>query len=141
MLIISQLRLLFSLLFTLECRTLLLYLLCNNNYKMTTKKTTRLYSRNREVLEKTIRCLKSKPIVAFTSQNQLFRFIEDIKYPENKRYQRDGMPYYFGEKNYGPVIEKLKEMGILHPVQSKIGKRIIKFHICRFLLNPSLASE
>lgn len=80
-------------------------------------KSTKLYKTNSIALELTVQCFDSHSITGFTTQNRLYRFIEDIKNPglRNNRdlYRTGGSPYYMGEKNYGPIINKLFELNIL----------------------------
>ncbi len=110
-------------------------------------KTTKLYSRNKEVLNKTIKCLKDKKIVGFKTQSQLYCFIEDIKNPFLKNgYHRRNYPKTpaYVPVNYEPIINRLLEMEILERSQSETGRRTVTYNVCRINLHKAantLASE
>ena len=73
----------------------------------------KLYSRNLGVAKEAVRLMKIYHIKRFRSQNALFCFLEDIKFPFNKFHRFNTMPVYAGDKNYMPIISFLREAGVL----------------------------
>ena len=57
--------------------------------------------------------LPSSGITQFTL-DALYVYIENVKYPFFKR-EREQLttPFYIGEANYGPIVKKMVERGIL----------------------------
>jgi hypothetical protein len=76
-------------------------------------KLPKLYSVNRKVYKEFIKRVKNGNVKTFTTLNELYRFIEDIKFPFLRDRRRGTAPYYAGDKNYGPVINHLLKDGIL----------------------------
>ena len=73
---------------------------------------SKLYSRNFKVTIKAVEKIYENRITRFNTQNSLFIFFEDIKYPELKVRRKTTAPKYMGTQNYGPCIKKLIEAGI-----------------------------
>ena len=73
----------------------------------------RLYSANRDVYNLFIKHAVKNETIFFRSQNELYCYIEDLKNPFNKTRRNSTVPYYSGEKNYGPIIDHLIADGIL----------------------------
>lgn len=76
-------------------------------------KLPKLYSVNRKVYKEFIKRVKNGDVKTFTTLNELYRFIEDIKFPFLRDRRHGTAPYYAGDKNYGPVINHLLKDGIL----------------------------
>jgi hypothetical protein len=84
----------------------------------------KLYSYNQSIYNQTVQQIKGLGIKEFRTQNQLFIFIENIKNPFLARHRGNSTaPYYKGDANYGPIIDKLLEKGIL--TKSTEANRIV----------------
>ena len=84
----------------------------------------RLYAHNQSIYNSTVYQIKGLGIKEFRTQNKLFIFIENIKYPFLARIRANSTaPYYIGNANYGPIIDKLLEKGIL--VKSTEANRVV----------------
>jgi hypothetical protein len=74
----------------------------------------RLYARNQSIYDNTVYLLKGLGVKEFHSLNELYIFIENVKYPFLSRTRPNSeSPTYTGSTNYGPIIDKLVENGIL----------------------------
>lgn len=71
----------------------------------------KLYSTNRGVYNAFIEYVKKTGKVKFSSQNELYVVLENIKFPWMKNTGKK--PQYAGSKNYDPIIAHLKNDGIL----------------------------
>jgi len=96
-----------------------------------------LYLKNQKAFEKTVIELNAQNRNYFSTQNELYCFIEDIKNPfltahRNLSYsigsRSKGVPSYMSEKNYGPIINRLEELKL---ITRYAGNRRIVFMINR----------
>jgi len=78
-----------------------------------TKTLPRLYSANRNVYNLFIKHVNANGPLSFRSQNALYCFIEDLKNPWLTTRRQSNIPYYAGDKNYGPIIAHLIADGII----------------------------
>ena len=90
------------------------------------KTTKRLYSTNIAVLEQVLVNMQKNNIVEFKTQNDLYMFIEDIKFPylNGMRYVPDEtmyIPISHMPINYTPIVNWMLDRGI---IVKKPGTRI-----------------
>lgn len=84
----------------------------------------KLYAHNQAIYNQTIYQIKGLGIKEFRTQNKLYIFIENVKYPFLARLRAGSTaPYYIGKPNYGPIIDKMLERGAL--TREKVDNRIV----------------
>lgn len=84
----------------------------------------KLYAHNQSIYNQAVYQIKGLGIKEFRTQNKLYIFIENVKYPFLARLRAGSKaPYYIGKPNYGPIINKMLERGIL--TREKVDNRLV----------------
>ncbi len=100
---------------------------------------TTLRTRNKEVLQKTLRFISRHKIIRFHTQSALYVLIENIKFPFLKnsgaRSRNPKAPAYM-PVNYTPIINRLVEEGVLTRVSNT---KSVEYFVDKNKLNKALA--